>query len=66
MNEERKKRQAEIVKTTRPWSYSTGPRSEEGKARVGQNALKHGLRGGIFRKAANLLTLNNKLLKELL
>ena len=65
MNEARKKRQAEIAKITKPWTYSTGPRTPEGKARVAQNATKHGLRGGILRKTATLLAQNSKLMKEI-
>jgi hypothetical protein len=65
MNENRRKRQAEIVKITKPWRHSTGPRTPQGKRRVAQNALKHGLRGGIFRQAEGLLALNSKILKEI-
>ena len=65
MKEKRRERQAEIVRITQPWRHSTGPRSQEGKSRVAQNARKHGLRGGIFRQAERLLALNNKTLKEI-
>ena len=64
--DERRQRQGENVRKTQAWKHSTGPRTQEGKARVAQNAVKDGLRGGIFRQAANLLAQNNKLLKELL
>lgn len=36
--EERKARQRAIIRATRPWVKSTGPRTEEGKARSSQNA----------------------------
>jgi hypothetical protein len=64
-NDEKRKRQAENCKKTAPWKQSTGPRTEEGKARVSQNALKHGLRSGILRRAADFLAQSNKFLKEM-
>lgn len=33
-----------LVKTWKPWEQSTGPTSEEGKARSSTNAHKHGAR----------------------
>ncbi len=42
--EERKKRQAEIIRRTRPWEKSTGPRTAKGKKLSSKNAMKHGLR----------------------
>jgi len=42
---ERKARQAELIKTWRPWERSTGPRTEQGKATVARNAWKGGHRG---------------------
>lgn len=58
-------RQAEIIRQRAPWKRSTGPKSAAGKAKVAQNPVKHGLRGGIYRQAADLLAKQNKLLKEL-
>ena len=37
---ERRARQAEIIRRTKPWTRSTGPRTVAGKARSSQNALK--------------------------
>jgi hypothetical protein len=58
-------RQAEIIRQREPWKHSTGPKSPAGKAAVALNAAKHGLRGGIYRQAADQLARLNKLLKEL-
>lgn len=35
---ERRARQAEVIRQTKPWERSTGPRSPEGKAISSQNA----------------------------
>jgi hypothetical protein len=37
-------KQAEAIKRWKPWSQSTEPRTEKGKAVTSQNALVHGLR----------------------
>lgn len=39
---ERRKRQSLLIRSWDPSSYSTGPRTELGKARSSLNALKHG------------------------
>ena len=38
---ERRARQAEIIRKTKPWLKSTGPKTEEGKAISSRNALMH-------------------------
>lgn len=40
---ERRRRQAENIRKTKPWEQSTGPRTDAGKAACAQNAVKHGL-----------------------
>ena len=35
----------------RPWEFSTGPRTPDGKAAAGQNALRHGERSAATRDA---------------
>ena len=42
--EERRRKQAEIIRRTRPWEKSTGPRTAEGKEKTRMNALKTGSR----------------------
>lgn len=37
---ERRARQAELIRTWRPWEKSCGPRSDAGKARASCNACK--------------------------
>lgn len=41
---EARARQAELIKTWRPWERSTGPRTSDGKAKVALNAWKGGKR----------------------
>ena len=51
---ERKARQAELIKTWKPWEQSTGPRTPEGKARTARNGWKGGTRE-VLRELAKLL-----------
>ena len=48
---ERRARQAALIRRSKPWLHSTGPKTEAGKARASQNACKHG-----FRSRDHLLT----------
>jgi len=41
---ERRLRQAEQIRTWKPWMESTGPKSAEGRRRVSRNAWKGGQR----------------------
>ena len=41
---ERRARQAELIRTWRPWEQATGPKSSEGKERVATNAWRGGHR----------------------
>jgi hypothetical protein len=40
--EDRKARQAALIRTRRPWERSTGPRTADGKAKASRNAWKGG------------------------
>ncbi len=42
---ERRARQAEMIRSWRPWAHSTGPKTAAGKARTRLNAQTHGFRG---------------------
>ena len=41
---ERRARQADLIRSWRPWENSTGPRTAEGKAACARNAYKGGHR----------------------
>ncbi len=47
-SEERRARQAARIREWQPWTKSTGPKSEAGKARTARNAVKHGKRSRIL------------------
>ncbi|MCY1306656.1 hypothetical protein D9M70_565270 [compost metagenome] len=51
---ERRARQAELIRQWQPWSKSTGPTSQGGKARAAGNAWKGGERKRL-REIARLL-----------
>ena len=44
---ERKARQAQLIKTWRPWEVSTGPKTATGKTIVSRNAWKGGTRAAL-------------------
>lgn len=52
---ERRRKQAEAIKSWKPWTRSTGPKTEEGKAAASQNALKHGARSAFVRALSQIL-----------
>ena len=39
---ERRANQAELIRTWKPWTHASGPRTPEGKARASRNAYKGG------------------------
>ena len=42
--DERRRKQAERCRQSKPWQHATGPKTMEGKQTVSQNAMKHGFR----------------------
>lgn len=57
---ERRARQAELIRTWRPWEQSTGPRTAEGKAQ----AAARGFKGGHRAKLRALMQMLNEGLRE--
>ena len=58
---ERRQRQAELIRTWRPWEQSTGPRSDDGKAVAARNPWKGGVRERL-REVANALRAQREVL----
>lgn len=61
---ERKARQAELIKTWKPWKHSTGPKTEEGKKGCKMNAKTHGLRSQECRALLSVLQNQKDWLEE--
>lgn len=62
---ERRARQAELIKQWQPWKKSTGPISEEGKAKTSINAWKGGVRPQL-REVSKVLRKQEQFLNDLL
>jgi hypothetical protein len=61
---ERRARQAELIRTWKPWTRSTGPRTPEGKAKAASNGDKGGFQGEARREVQELRKLASALLRE--
>ena len=61
---ERKARQAALIRNWRPWEQSTGPQTEQGKARAARNAYKGGIRPQL-RELGRLLNEQRAALKRI-
>ncbi|MEM6780355.1 MAG: hypothetical protein AAF569_00670 [Pseudomonadota bacterium] len=62
--EERRRKQAETIRKTKPWEKSTGPKTAEGKRRSRLNALKHGDRCRISPSFVELQHLNKAFIEH--
>jgi hypothetical protein len=62
---ERRARQAEAIRRWQPWTRSTGPRTEAGKARTRLNAYRGGVRP-MLRELSRVLREQRRELGELL
>ena len=62
--QEHRKKQSEAIRRWKPWVQSTGPRTQEGKAKVAQNSCKGGHRP-LRRRTAKALRRNQEALDEL-
>ena len=61
---ERRARQAELIRTWKPWAKSTGPRSPEGKEQVKRNAWTGGHRAQL-RELSKLVNAEVRASREL-
>ena len=57
---ERRARQAALIRTWKPWKHATGPRTNEGKARMARSGFK----GGHWLKLRELTKAMNELLRQ--
>lgn len=62
---ERRAKQAENMKKTKPWLQTTGPRTADGKDAIKNNALKHGGRSMAYRRLLDALKAQENFLKSL-
>ena len=60
---ERRRRQAELIQTWKPWERSTGPRTQEGKQRDSRNAFRGATRA-MLRALARALRRQVEVLTE--
>ena len=61
---ERRARQAELIRTWKPWEKSTGPKTAGGKAKAAQNGDPGGALAEARAEVRNLRQWANELLRE--
>ena len=57
------RKRAELIRQWKPWEKSTGPKTDEGKATVANNAWKGGVRP-MMRQLSNALREQNQIINE--
>tara|TARA_A100001037_G_scaffold306864_1_gene357668 strand:- start:9011 stop:9223 length:213 start_codon:yes stop_codon:yes gene_type:complete len=60
-SDERRRRQAEMIRRWKPWERSTGPRTCSGKKRSSKNAYKGGVRPQLRRLRSLLAEMEKEL-----
>lgn len=61
---ENRKLRAKLIRRWKPWEKSTGPRTDEGKAKSAGNSRKHGARSKQAIESGKLVRAYIKLCKE--
>jgi hypothetical protein len=64
--QKRRAMHAEIIRQTKPWEQSTGPRTKQGRKKAGRNALKHGTRSQAWKEYLHALRLQRAFVETLL
>jgi hypothetical protein len=62
----RTRKKIENAKKNKPWEYSTGPNTDEGKAISSQNAMKHGMRTAMMIDLYKTMADQNRYLREVM
>ena len=63
---ERRRKQAENIRRTKPWLKTTGPKTVRGKQASKKNAYKHGWRSADIREVYRLLRTQRRFVKIML
>lgn len=64
--EERRQKHRAAIARWAPWKKSTGPKTQLGKERSSQNALKHGFHGRMGREFHRLLAQQKRLVRAMI
>lgn len=64
-SKERRSRQAENIRKTKPWKRATGAKTVEGKQVVSRNAYRHGFRSEDMKVIRRLLRAQRNFVKKI-